>query len=66
MFKIILALAALTMTSTMGAAQGPKQQKLMACRQLALERGFVLNSRENKGAIKPKEFVQGCMKGTQK
>jgi hypothetical protein len=35
------------------------------CKQLATERGFKFGV-QNKGAILPKHFIQGCMQGTQR
>ena len=37
-----------------------------SCRQLAIERGFTFGKGHTKGAIKPRDFVRNCMKGTQK
>ena len=44
----------------------PNPQKLEACRQLARDRGFTFDMASNKGAVKAKDFVQGCMRGTQR
>ena len=68
MFRSI-SVAALLIAATVAQAQPqpgtPKAQKLMACKQLARERGFTFGV-HNKGAIKPKDFVRGCMQGTQR
>jgi hypothetical protein len=69
MIKLILAIA-IALAATVALAQqppafrGPNPKKLEACRQLARERGFTFGV-HNKGAIKPKDFVRGCMRGTQ-
>jgi hypothetical protein len=44
----------------------PNPQKLEACRRLAMDRGFTFDRGSNKGAVKAKDFVQGCMRGTQR
>jgi hypothetical protein len=59
-------IAALMIAATGAQAQRmPNPQKLETCRQLARERGFKFGA-FNKGAIKPKDFVRGCMQGTQR
>jgi hypothetical protein len=64
MTKLVFA-AMIAMSTTAALAQHPKAQRLQACKQLALERGFKFGA-FNKGAIKPKNFIRGCMQGTQK
>jgi hypothetical protein len=58
-------IAGLVFVATAAEAQAPKAQKLMACKQLARDRGFTFGV-HNKGGIKPKDFVRGCMQGTQR
>jgi hypothetical protein len=53
-------IAALVLASSAVNAQAPQAQKLMACKQLAQERGYKFGA-FNKGATKPKDFVRGCM-----
>ena len=60
-------IAALMIAATGAQAQRmPNPQKLETCRQLARERGFKFGAGHTKGAIKPKDFVRGCMQGTQR
>lgn len=64
MIRLIFA-TVIAMASIAALAQQPNPKKFEACQQLARERGFKFGV-FNKGAVKPKDFVRGCMRGTQK
>lgn len=61
----LIVIAAIALAATAAQAQ-PNPQKLQACKQLAIERGFTFGAVHTKGAIKPRDFVRNCMKGTQR
>lgn len=67
MIRLMLA-AVLGVSTTVAYGQqgAPNPQKREACRQLALSRGFTFDRGTNKGAVKVKDFVRGCMQGTQR
>jgi hypothetical protein len=64
-FATVIALAPSAALAQQPPPGGPNPRKLMACKQLALQRGYTFGV-HNKGAIKPKDFVRGCMQGRQR
>jgi len=64
-FATVIALATSAALAQQPPAGGPNPTKLMACKQLAIQRGYTFGT-HNKGAIKPKDFVRGCMQGRQR
>lgn len=63
---IIAAAISVATTAAYAQQRTPNPQKVEACRKLAMDRGFTFDRATNKGAVKARDFVQGCMRGTQR
>lgn len=61
----LIAIAAIAVAATAVPADANARSR-ESCRQLAIERGFTFGKGHTKGAIKPRDFVRNCMRGTQR